>query len=161
VPQPPPCLRKVDWIKTIYYKERLGNFIYCRTETSIHAWEKLKDCEIRGEFHRGGGKISSSLRGDEMPHGWAQSAIIMFQMLGATAQLERSLIAERVKAGLDHARKNGVLPGRPALRKLTNKEIAQFRRERVGGKLPYRILPSKFGVSVWTAHTPCGSSKQR
>jgi DNA invertase Pin-like site-specific DNA recombinase len=36
-------------------------------------------------------------------------------MIGAVAQFERSLIAERVKAGLDNARKNGVVLGRPAL----------------------------------------------
>jgi DNA invertase Pin-like site-specific DNA recombinase len=86
---------------------------------------------------------------------------MLFQMIGAVAQFERSLIAERVKAGLDNARKNGVVLGRPALRTLTSKEIAQLRRERVREKLPYRILASKFGVSVWTAHTLCGGSKQR
>src|SRR5450432_3553680 len=69
---------------------------------------------------------------------------MLFQMIGAVAQFERSLIAERVKAGLDNARKNGVVLGRPALRKLTHREIGQLRRERVQGKLPYRILASKF-----------------
>jgi DNA invertase Pin-like site-specific DNA recombinase len=52
---------------------------------------------------------------------------MLFQMIGAVAQFERSLIAERVKAGLDNARKNGVVLGRPALQKLTNREIAQLR----------------------------------
>jgi DNA invertase Pin-like site-specific DNA recombinase len=83
---------------------------------------------------------------------------MLFQMIGAVAQFERSLIAERVKAGLDHARKNGVVLGRPALRRLTNKEIAQLRRERVQGKSTYRTLASKFGVSVWTAHALCRRS---
>jgi DNA invertase Pin-like site-specific DNA recombinase len=86
---------------------------------------------------------------------------MLFQMIGAVAQFERSLIAERVKAGLDNARKNGVVLGRPALRKLTDREIGQLRRERIQGKLPYRILASKFGVSVWTAHTLCGATRRR
>jgi DNA invertase Pin-like site-specific DNA recombinase len=85
---------------------------------------------------------------------------MLFQMIGAVAQFERSLIAERVRAGLDHARKSGVVLGRPALRKLTNKEIIELRRQRTQGRAPYRILASKFGISVWTAHTLCGKSKR-
>ncbi len=37
----------------------------------------------------------------------------MFAMIGAIAQLERDLIAERVKLGMDHARKAGTRSGRP------------------------------------------------
>lgn len=85
---------------------------------------------------------------------------MLFQMIGAVAQFERSLISERVKAGLDHARKNGVMLGRPALRKLTSKEILRLRRERIQRKLTYRALALKFGVSVWTAHTLCEKSNR-
>jgi DNA invertase Pin-like site-specific DNA recombinase len=85
---------------------------------------------------------------------------MLFQMIGAVAQFERSLIAERVKAGLDHARKNGVVLGRPALRKLTKKEIAQLRRRRMNGKQPYRTLATEFGISVWTAHALCRKSQK-
>ena len=55
---------------------------------------------------------------------------MLFQMIGAVAQFERSLIAERVKSGLANARANGKILGRPPLRKLTRKEIADLRRQR-------------------------------
>jgi len=52
---------------------------------------------------------------------------MLFQMIGAVAQFERSLIAERVKSGLANARANGKILGRPPLRKLTRKEVADLR----------------------------------
>jgi len=48
---------------------------------------------------------------------------LVFQMIGAVAQFERSLIGERVKSGLANARANGKVLGRPPLRKLTTTEI--------------------------------------
>jgi DNA invertase Pin-like site-specific DNA recombinase len=55
---------------------------------------------------------------------------MLFQMIGAVAQFERSLIAERVKSGLANARANGKILGRPPLRKLSGKEIALRRLRR-------------------------------
>jgi DNA invertase Pin-like site-specific DNA recombinase len=81
---------------------------------------------------------------------------LMFQMIGAISQFERSLIAERVKSGLANARAKGKVLGRPPLRRLSGKETAALRRERAQGKLPFRTLATKFGVSVWTAHRLCG-----
>jgi DNA invertase Pin-like site-specific DNA recombinase len=86
---------------------------------------------------------------------------MLFQMIGAVAQFERSLIGERVRAGLAHARENGVVLGRPALRKLTVDETLSLGRQRIQGKVPYRILASKFGVSVWTAHALCAKAKAK
>ena len=80
---------------------------------------------------------------------------MLFQMIGAVAQFERSLIAERVKSGLANARANGKILGRPPLRKLTRKEVADLRRHRTQGKVTFRALAKKFGVSVWTAHRLC------
>jgi DNA invertase Pin-like site-specific DNA recombinase len=80
---------------------------------------------------------------------------MLFQMIGAVAQFERSLIAERVKSGLANARANGKILGRPPLRKLTGKEIADLKRQRTHGKVTFRILAKTFGVSVWTAHRLC------
>jgi DNA invertase Pin-like site-specific DNA recombinase len=80
---------------------------------------------------------------------------MLFQMIGAVAQFERSLIAQRVRSGLANARANGKILGRPPLRKLTRKEIANLRRQRAHGKVTFRILAKKFGVSVWTAHNLC------
>ena len=85
---------------------------------------------------------------------------MLFQMIGAVAQFERSLIAERVRSGLANARGNGKILGRPPLRKLTlTKEIAELRTQRRHGKVTFRILAKNFGVSVWTAHRLCAGRR--
>ena len=86
-----------------------------------------------------------------LPHGE-----MLFQIIGAIAQWERSLIVERVKAGLQHARQQGKRLGRPSLRQLTADEIAKLRSDRKRKQLPFRELAKKYGVSVWTAHRICG-----
>jgi DNA invertase Pin-like site-specific DNA recombinase len=85
-----------------------------------------------------------------LPHGE-----LLFQIVGAIAQWERSLIAERVKAGLQHARNQGKRLGRPSLRQLIPKEIVMLRRERSRNKVPFRDLAKKFRISVWMAHRLC------
>ena len=80
---------------------------------------------------------------------------LVFQMIGAVAQFERSLIGERVKSGLATARAKGKVLGRPPLRKLSRAESRQLRRERMQSNVPFRVLAKKFGVSVWTAHSLC------
>jgi DNA invertase Pin-like site-specific DNA recombinase len=83
------------------------------------------------------------------------SGELVFQMIGAVAQFERSLIAERVKSGLANARANGKVLGRPPLRRLSRAESRQLRQERMRRNVPFRVLARKFGVSVWTAHRLC------
>jgi len=83
------------------------------------------------------------------------SGELVFQMIGAVAQFERSLIGERVRSGLANARAKGKSLGRPPLRKLSRAEICQLRRDRVRWCVPFRVLAKKFGVSVWTAHRLC------
>src|SRR5690349_22071822 len=80
---------------------------------------------------------------------------MLFQMIGAVAQFERSLIAERVRSGLANARANGKVLGRPPLRKLSRAESRLLRQERAQRNIPFRALAQKFGVSVWTAHRLC------
>ena len=89
-----------------------------------------------------------------LPHGE-----MLFQIIGAIAQWERSLIAERVKAGLQHARSQGKKLGRPSLRELKPDEIAKLRNERKRKNIPFRELAQKYGVSVFTAHRLCGGSR--
>src|SRR5689334_59318 len=84
---------------------------------------------------------------------------LVFQMIGAVAQFERSLIGERVKSGLANAKAKGKLLGRPPLRKLTAGETASLRRQRRQHHTPFRDLAKKFGVSVWTAHRLCRRSR--
>lgn len=85
-----------------------------------------------------------------LPHGE-----MLFQIIGAIAQWERSLIAERVRAGIEHARKQGKRLGRPALRLLNAEEIKQLRSERTRTNKPFRTLAAKYGISVFTAHRLC------
>jgi DNA invertase Pin-like site-specific DNA recombinase len=91
-----------------------------------------------------------------LPHGE-----MLFQIIGAIAQWERSLIAERVRAGLQHARSLGKKLGRPCLRQLTPAEIAQLRNDRKKKQVPYRTLAKKYGVSVFSAHQLCGGSRDQ
>ena len=83
------------------------------------------------------------------------SGELVFQMIGAVAQFERSLIAERVKSGLAFARAEGRVLGRPSLRKLSRAESLQLKQERAQRHVPFRVLAKRFGVSVWTAHRLC------
>jgi DNA invertase Pin-like site-specific DNA recombinase len=82
-----------------------------------------------------------------LPHGE-----MLFQIIGAIAQWERSLIVERVIAGLQHARSQGIRLGRPPLRVLTPEEIAKLRKERKLTAKTYRTLAAEFGTSVWQVH---------
>ena len=85
---------------------------------------------------------------------------LVFQMIGAVAQFERSLIGERVRSGLENARAKGKILGRPSLRRLSPKEIRELRCQRQKQHASFRTLASQFGVSVWTAHRLC-SRKSR
>jgi DNA invertase Pin-like site-specific DNA recombinase len=74
---------------------------------------------------------------------------MIFTILGAVAELERSLIAERVRLGLRNARKQGKRLGRPPIRTLTPQEILKVRKDRATGKFSLRDLAAKYGTSVW------------
>lgn len=80
---------------------------------------------------------------------------LVFQIMGAVAQFERSLIVERVRAGLLHARAQGRRLGRPPLRVLAPEEIARLRKERQTNGVTFRELSERYGVSVWAAHRLC------
>src|SRR5260370_5040681 len=70
---------------------------------------------------------------------------LMFQIIGAISQFERSLIAERVKSGLANARAKGKVLGRPPLRRLSREDTAALRRGTVPGRPPLMNLRPKFG----------------
>ena len=63
---------------------------------------------------------------------------LMFHMMGAFAQFERSIIVERTKAGLSSARKKGRLVGRPKLKK-TDESFAKVKRMKNAGFTPKEI----------------------
>ena len=89
-----------------------------------------------------------------LPHGE-----MLFQIIGAIAQWERSLIGERVKAGLQHARSQGKKLGRPSLRVLTPSEAARLKNDRKRNRVPFRELAKRYGCSVFTAHSLCGGRR--
>ncbi|SDP82449.1 recombinase family protein [Phyllobacterium sp. OV277] len=57
------------------------------------------------------------------------------QVLGAVAQLERALISERTKAGINAARARGKLPGNPGLREKHPEALAKLSKARRRGHL--------------------------
>jgi DNA invertase Pin-like site-specific DNA recombinase len=87
------------------------------------------------------------------------SGRLMFQIIGAMAEFERSLIQERVKAGLRNAHAKGKRLGRPPI------FVSQSRLDtlRASGA-SWRAISKELGVGVGTAHrisrqrskNPCG-----
>jgi DNA invertase Pin-like site-specific DNA recombinase len=71
----------------------------------------------------------------------------VFTVLGAVAELERSLIVERVKAGLRNARARGKKLGRPR-RVLDVSKINALRAQGVG----WRAIAKQMGIGVGTLY---------
>lgn len=84
---------------------------------------------------------------------------MIFTVLGSVAELERSLIGERVKAGLRNAKAKGKKLGRPPLRELSSAEVRQLRRERRKTGESFKGLADRYGISVWTAFYSCKGAK--
>lgn len=80
-----------------------------------------------------------------------------FTVLGAVAELERSLIIERVRAGLKNARAKGKRLGRPR----TVVDVATIHALRAAG-LGWKRIASKMGIGVGTLYRfiPSGSNNQ-
>ena len=75
------------------------------------------------------------------------SGRLMFQIIGAMAEFERSLIQERVKAGLRNARAKGKRLGRPRA-KLAETQVAALRASGAS----WRVIAKELGVGVGTVH---------
>ncbi len=84
---------------------------------------------------------------------------MVFTVLGAVAELERSLIAERVRMGLQSAKKKGKRLGRPPIRQLSAAEIVKVKADRATGKFSLRRLAEKYGTSVWAMQQQAGTGK--
>ena len=72
----------------------------------------------------------------------------MFQMCGVFAEFERSMIRERVMAGLDRARSQGKRLGRPPIPPIT---VDKIKRLRVEG-LSLRKIAKQVGISPSKVH---------
>ncbi len=70
----------------------------------------------------------------------------MYQMLGVFAEFERSMIQERVKAGLERAKAKGVQLGRPRLPGKRREEILRLHREGTS----QRAIARSVGVALGT-----------
>ena len=76
------------------------------------------------------------------------SGRLMFQIIGAMAEFERSLIQERVRAGLRNAKLKGKVLGRP--RRIVNSdEMARLREQGVS----FREIAEAVGASAGTVRT--------
>jgi DNA invertase Pin-like site-specific DNA recombinase len=76
---------------------------------------------------------------------------MVFTVLGAVAELERSLIVERVKAGLRNARAKGKQLGRPK-RVVDATRVAGLRAQGVG----WRKISQEMGIGVGTLYRLAG-----
>lgn len=84
------------------------------------------------------------------------SGRFMFQIIAAFAELERAMIAERVKAGLQNAKRKGKKLGRPR----ASMDLAKIASLRDSGA-SWRMIERKTGVSVRTIRrlvTECGNN---
>ena len=70
----------------------------------------------------------------------------MFQMLGVFAEFERSIIQERVRAGLQRAKREGKRLGRPPIAD----KLADRIRAALAGGMSVRKTAAKFEVNAST-----------
>jgi DNA invertase Pin-like site-specific DNA recombinase len=80
---------------------------------------------------------------------------VVISLLATMAKQERIRMGERVRAGIVQARRAGKRIGRPPLKVLKPKDVAELRKERARTKAPFRSLATKYGISVFTAHQLC------
>lgn len=83
---------------------------------------------------------------------------VMFHILGAMAQFERDLIAERTASGMKAARERGVKLGREPI--LTKAQRAEAQKLRNNGR-SLREIANRFGVSTGTIQNWTTRPKRR
>ena len=75
----------------------------------------------------------------------------MFGMMGVFSEYERSMISERVHAGLQRAKAQGKTLGRPRITPIQIDKIKKLRSE----GMSLRKISKKVGVSVGKVHSAC------
>lgn len=78
---------------------------------------------------------------------------MIFTVLGAVAELERSLIVERVRAGIGNARRKGKRLGRPRCA-VNHAKIANLREQGAS----WRAVAAETGLSLGTLHRLCSKN---
>jgi DNA invertase Pin-like site-specific DNA recombinase len=81
---------------------------------------------------------------------------MVFTVLGAVAELERSLIVERVRAGMRNARAKGRRIGRPPQTQLSSELRQSIADTYALGGTSLRTLAKKFGTSLATIQRSIG-----
>lgn len=76
-------------------------------------------------------------------------AVFQLQVMGAFAQLERALIRDRQREGIEAAKARGVYRGRA--RRLTSEQVAAARVE-VGAGVPKAVVARRLGVARQTLY---------
>ena len=79
---------------------------------------------------------------------------LIFHVMGALAEFERSLISERTRAGMASARSRGRHIGRPPA--LTKEEVAEVRRALRAETATMGRLAKRYGVSLSTIRRAAG-----
>ena len=101
--------------------------------------------ELAEEFRASGVDLYSAKQSIDTA---SPSGRLTYQVLGAVAEFEREMLRERVRAGLQQARRRGHRLGRPALRRFDRDEIAEIRHLRRRGA-SVRGLAMKFGTTQY------------
>lgn len=125
-------LNKGD-VFTVWRLDRLGRSL-------PHLIEVISDLKGKGaEFQSLSESIDTTTAGGRL----------VFHMMGALAEFERSLIVERTQAGLAAARKRGVRVGRPPA--LTRAQVKHAKKLIESGETPTAVAKS-LGVSRSTLY---------
>jgi len=90
-------------------------------------------------------KESLTFTGDDAP-----IACLLLSMLGAVAQFERDLILERIRDGVECARRAGKYKGRK--RSLSEAGVAELRQRITDGQTSKTALAKEFGISRETLY---------
>ena len=84
---------------------------------------------------------------------------LVFTVLAAVAEVERSVIRERVKMGVENARRKGKRLGRPPIKVVSVTEVQAIREERLEGAT-FRELARRHQASIWAVYRAAKSNTQ-
>ena len=97
------------------------------------------------EFHAKGVNLYFHQQGIDTT---TPSGKMLYQMCGVFAEFERSMIRERVKAGIQRTKTQGKKLGRPTVPPITVRKIQNLR----ASGLSIRAISRKTGISVGKVH---------
>jgi len=109
--------------------------------------------ELAEEFRASGVDLYSAKQSIDTA---SPSGRLTYQVLGAVAEFEREMLRERVRAGLQQARRSGKRLGRPSLRRFDNYELEELRRLRQKGA-SVRNLAIRYGTTQYIVAKLVGS----